>query len=188
MTGPPPKQASDAELVLLARSGSRPALEALFRRHARVAHGLAYRLLGRRDEAEEVAQDALAASFRSLHQLREPERFSSWLRGICVRKCRSRIRNLKVRRRLGFVDAEPLDLTDFASPDVSPETLAELRMLARCMESLAVEEQMALVLVRVEGMTLPDVAEHLGKSLATVKRRLARAEERLKKLRREPSV
>ncbi|MEO1172734.1 MAG: RNA polymerase sigma factor, partial [Myxococcota bacterium] len=146
-----------------------------------MVHGLTYRLLGRPSDAEEVAQDTLAAAFRALPRLRDPDRFAPWLRGICIKKCRSRIRSLTVRRRFGVVDHAPLDLTRYASADASPDVIAELRLLARCVDRLTTEERIVLMLVRVEGLTLPETADQIGLSLATVKRRLSRAAARLEK-------
>ncbi|MEO0461476.1 MAG: RNA polymerase sigma factor [Myxococcota bacterium] len=187
MTGPPPKLEAigDAELVRLARDDSRRAIEVLFRRHASMVHALSYRLLGRPHEAQEVAQESLLTAFKDLSKLREPERFSSWLRAICAQKCRSRIRNLKVRRRLGLLDGPEYDLTHFVSTDPDPAALAELRLLGKAVSRLSAEERATMILVRVEGMTLPEAAETLGRSLATIKRRLARAESRLSTLRRQ---
>lgn len=173
----------DAELVRQACNDSRRAIEVLFRRHAPMIHALSYRLLGRPQEAQEVAQESLLTAFKDLSKLREPARFSSWLRAICAQKCRSRIRNIRVRRRLGLLDGPEYDLTHFVSSQPDPATLAELRLLSAAVDQLTAEERAAMILVRVEGMTLPEAAETLGRSLATVKRRLARADSRLAKLR-----
>jgi RNA polymerase sigma-70 factor (ECF subfamily) len=58
---------------------------------------------------------------------------------------------------------------------------AEISLIYRLFERLSADERIALVLRRVEGMALPEIAEHTGLSLATVKRRLKAAEERLER-------
>ena len=86
-TGP-----SDAALVVSARAGEAWACEALFRRHAAMAHGLAVRLLGSHQDAEDIAQDACVAVLNGLDALRDPGAFASFLGAIVVRRVRKVLR------------------------------------------------------------------------------------------------
>jgi RNA polymerase sigma-70 factor (ECF subfamily) len=173
---PPP--ASDAELVLLAGSGDARAKEALFRRHAPMVNGLAFRLLGRDDDLDEVVQDVFVEALAALGSLREPAAFRSWLGTIVVHRVRLHIRRRRVASTLGLSKTEPIDLA-LISRSASPDVTLELREVYTRIVALEAEERRALLLHRVEGYTLPEIAAQLDVSLATVKRRVASADQKL---------
>lgn len=165
---PPPSpdsagEPTDADLVRRAREGDERAMERLYRRHARMVVGLAHRLIGHRGEVDDVVQETFLTAFESLGKLRDPQAFGGWLGGITVRKARRRLS----RRRVEALDVERL-VSRGAPPDVG----TELRNLYGLLHQLPPDVRIALVLRRVEGMTLPAIAQAMGKSLATVKRRL----------------
>lgn len=169
----------DGALVTAAREGQAWALEALFKRYTRMAVGKAWRLIPSEDP-EDLAQDALVHALTNLHRLEEPQAFAAWLSAIIVRLGMTRLRKKHLLSRLGLRRAEPIDPEAMVA-NVSPETQAELREIYGILESLPPEERAVLVLRRVEGLELKEVAEATGLSLATVKRRLDAAEERLTK-------
>lgn len=165
---------SDAALVLAARAGEAWAQEAIFRRHASRINGLAYRILGRDDEVDDLVQDAFFAAFRSLASLRDGDAFASWLSGIVVRQAYKRIRRKKLLRRFGFGAASSaIDFDQIVSPLAPPDHTAELRALYAMLDALPAGVRVPLVLHRVEGMGLEEVATVTGWSVATVKRRIA---------------
>lgn len=173
-TGP-----SDGQLVLEARAGTRTAQEALFRRHLRRVAGLAHRLLaGSAEDVDDLIQDAFVQALSRLGELREPEAFGGWLGAIVVRTASKRLRRRRLLTRLGLVRREEVDLDAFGLEGVSPERAAQLRQLYRELTHFPVEERVALTLRRVEGLDTPAIAEAMGLSPSTIKRRLKKAEER----------
>jgi RNA polymerase sigma-70 factor (ECF subfamily) len=176
---PPPRTAgpTDAALVVSARAGEAWAYEALFRRHVGMAHGLAARLLGSEQDAEDVVQDACVAVLSGLDRLREPQAFASFLATVVVRRVRNLLRRRRLARRLGLLPPpEPMDPSKMVSADAPPDAMAELSSIYRVIQALPTDERLALVLRRVEGVPLEQVASMLGCSLATAKRRVAAAE------------
>jgi RNA polymerase sigma-70 factor (ECF subfamily) len=173
---------SDGALVAQVREGKRHAQEALFRRHARLAMGLAYRLMPEEDP-QDIAHDAFLNAFTRLHQLRNPEHFSTWLGGIVVFEVRRRLRRRRLLTRLGFGDASDDELEVRPAVSASPETKAALADLYRGLAELSTEERLAVTLYRVEGYELTEVASALDLSLATVKRRIAAADQKLEEVR-----
>jgi len=168
---------SDAALVLAARAGEEWACEMLFRRYVPLANGLAYRTLGRDEEVEDLVQDSFVQALDGLERLQDPQAFASWLSSIVVRTAARVLRRKQLRRRFGLQRNEaPPDVESFLSPTVPPDVAAELRAIYALVDRLPVEERMALVLRRVEGMELEEIGRDMGLSLATVKRRLASAE------------
>lgn len=165
---------SDAALVVAARAGEAWAQEALFRRHAPRLNGLAFRVMGRDDELDDLVQDTFIAALSSLERLERPDAFASWVSGILVRQAWKRIRRRRMLARFGLGRAAgAIDLDALVSPTASPERAAELRALYAMLEQLPADVRVPLVLHRVEGFSLVEVAALLSTSLATVKRRIA---------------
>ena len=174
---------TDAALVLAARAGELWAQEALFQRYARQVLGLAQRILAGRDDADDLAQDAFVYAFTRLDTLNNPQAFQAWLRSIVVRTASKRLRRQRLLTRLGLRRNEPIEPDSVLTTDAPPDIAAELRAVYGLIERLPAEERVALVLRRVEGMELSEIAEEMKLSLATVKRRLTAAESRLERAR-----
>ena len=176
--GPAP---SDAALVALARAGEGWAREALCRRYAGVVLGLSHRLLGREDEADDLAQESFAQALASLDSLADPQAFAAWIKTVVVRTAHKLVRRRMLVRRLGLAprggDAFAPD--EMISPDAPPDVRAELHAIYTIIEAMPARERIALVLRRVEGLSHEEVAEHLGVSLSTAKRLAAASDETL---------
>ncbi len=173
----PDMEAADGALVDSARRGDRGACECLFKRHARMVNGLALRLLGRDSEVDDVAQEAFITAFTSLGGLKDAQAFASWLCSITVRAAHRSIRRRRLLHRLGLLRRDPIDPESIVARSAPSDTGAELRAIYAVLDSLPKDLGTMLVLQRVEGMLLPEIAEVLGLSVSTVKRRLARADE-----------
>lgn len=172
---------TDAALVLAARAGELWAQEALFQRYARMVLALSQRILAGRDDSDDLAQDAFVYAFTRLDTLQNPQAFHAWLRSIVVRTASKRLRRQRLLTRLGLRRSEPIEPDTVISVEAPPDVAAELRHVYGLIERLPAEERVALVLRRVEGMELLEIAEEMKLSLATVKRRLAAAEGRLER-------
>ena len=171
---------TDAALVVAARAGESWAQEALFRRYARMVNGLAFRLLGRDGDVDDLVQDSFLAALKNLDRLDNPQAFGSWLGSIVVRTAGKNLRRRALMRRLGLRRATPIDADSVLSSDAPPDMRAELGRLYECLESMHHEARLAIVLHRVEGMSLPEAAQTMGISLSTIKRRIQTAERILK--------
>lgn len=174
---------TDAALVLAARAGEAWAREALFRRHARLALGLAYRILPHDVEVDDLVQDSFLYAFERLDGLSNPQAFQSWLASIVVRTAGKRLRRRRLLTRLGLRSQQPIDVDEVISRTAPPDVAAELSAVYGLLEQLPAEERVALVLRRVERLEIPEIAQHMGLSSSTVKRRLRAAEERLARAR-----
>lgn len=171
---------SDAELVGRARAGESWAKETLFRRHFRKVTGTVMRLLGRRDEAEDVVQDTFTVALTELERLRDPQAFEAWVLQIAVRNIYRRLRKRKLFRLLGLErGTDDASLALLAKENASQDAHAELALLDRVLASLPGEQRLAWMLKHVEGEALERVAQILGCSLATAKRRIKAAEDRV---------
>ncbi len=173
---------SDAALVVAARAGEKWAQEALFRRHARMVNGLAYRLMGRDEDVDDLVQDSFLSALRGLDRLANPQAFASWLGSIVVRTAHKLLRRRRLMTRFGLRRNTPLDVEQLLAPGIAPGAMAELKQVYSCLDRLDPEARIALVLHRVDGLSIPDVAEQMALSVSTVKRRLAVAQTALDRM------
>lgn len=165
--------------MIAARAGELWAQEALYQRYARMVLALSQRILAGRDDADDLSQDAFVYAFTRLATLQNPQAFHAWLRSIVVRTASKRLRRQRLLTRLGLRRSEPIEPDTMISSEAPVDVAVELRHVYSLVEKLPAEEHVALVLRRVEGMELLEIAEEMKLSLATVKRRLASAEARL---------
>jgi RNA polymerase sigma-70 factor (ECF subfamily) len=170
---------SDTALVHAARAGEKWAQEALFKRHARTVNGLAYRLLGRDEEVDDLVQEAFLAALRSLDRLENPQAFSAWLCSILVRTAHKTLRRRSMLTRLGLRRSSPIDPDAVMARNVPPDVRSELQAIYGLLDRMRPEVRVALVLHRVEGLSVPEIAARMDLSVSTVKRRLAVGERRI---------
>jgi RNA polymerase sigma-70 factor, ECF subfamily len=164
---------SDAALAERAAEGDEWALGMLYKRHARYIAGVAWRLLGRDDEVDDVVQETFLIATQSLGTLRDASTVRAWLVRIAARRVSERWASRGRFRR--FLSG----LATTAAPRSEPDVVHSLGALARSLEAVPIELRVPWVLHHIEGMTLPEVASITGASLATVKRRIAAARSRL---------
>lgn len=164
---------TDAEWVAQARAGSDAAFTRLIERHQAAVRGFLRRTLGGGwAEADDVAQDAILTAWGSLHRLKDPSGFRSWLLGIAWRKAQDRIRSA---RRGAARDADWLEMAE-APSGVSP---ADRLALAGAMAALASDVRACVALCLADGWSHAEAAQALSLPLGTVKSHVARGRTRL---------
>jgi RNA polymerase sigma-70 factor (ECF subfamily) len=169
---------TDEELVARATAGDLDSFNQLVSRWERPIFALAYRTLGREEDARDVVQDAFLRAFRGLKGFKGEAKFSSWLYRITLNLCRDWIR--KERRAplvAGPEGTDPMDLAEsLPSTDESVEDLVARREMssavARAMAELPEEQRVAIVLKEYHGLTFQEIADTLKCPLSTVKTRL----------------
>jgi RNA polymerase sigma-70 factor (ECF subfamily) len=133
-------------------------------------------MLGTDQELSDLVHEVFVRAFESLHRLRDPQAFAGWLRRLAVCAAMDLLRSRRRRRRwLWFLPPE--ELPEQEAPGVDEATREALRATYEVLDTLPVEDRVAFSLRVLDGMPLADVAVACECSLATVKRRIARAEE-----------
>jgi RNA polymerase sigma-70 factor (ECF subfamily) len=175
----------DAELVERLKKGEGRALDELFRRHRDAAYGIAYRLVGNREDALDVVQEAFIHVMRGVETFRGQSSFRTWLYRIVTHAA------LDYRRYRSLRAAESLD-SDIApeqagaAPQRTPQEEAADRDLSfaidKALANVSEKNRAALVLFAIEGQTYQEVAEVLGISVGTVMSRIFNARQRLREL------
>lgn len=166
------------------------AKSALFERYSPSILRLLRRVLGhdRHVDMEDVLHDVFVEALSSVGTLKDPLALGGWLRKIAVHTAYRTIRRRKARRWLYFW--EPSELYEAASlTEVDYGTREACHAVHQILARLSADEHLAFALRHLEGQELTEVAVHLGVSLATAKRRLAKAEGRFEILaRRDPRL
>jgi RNA polymerase sigma-70 factor (ECF subfamily) len=168
---------TDEELVAKSVGGDAESFNELILRWERPIYVLAYRTIGREEDARDVCQETFLRAFRALPGFRGQAKFSSWLYRIALNLCRDWMRR---ERRTPTVQApEGVNLFDLAlaaEPSESIEDMVVRKDLARAIERvmarLPEEQRTAIVLKEFHGLTFREIADVVGCPLSTVKTRL----------------
>ena len=148
-------------------------LERLFRAYSPLVATISLRILGSRDEMQDMVQDVFLELSRWLDRIEDAAAVKSWLTTVTVREARRRLRRRRLKAMLGLGEAP--DYRRVADSSASPAVRTLLAEVYRVLDRVDVEDRLAWTLRHVARETLPEVAEHCGCSLATAKRRIARA-------------
>jgi RNA polymerase sigma-70 factor (ECF subfamily) len=173
---------SDASLVAQALVGDVAAKAQLFKRYVKMAGALAFRLTAQDGDVDDIVQDSFIAAFSGLRRLEVPQSFGGWFRTIVTVTSIAVIRRRRLLRRLGFRGPDPIALERVVAASAPPDIAAELRAIYGVIDGFPTDERVTVLLRRVEQLSLEEIAERTNVSLATVKRRLRRAETRLERL------
>ena len=179
----------DELLIRRAQRGDADAFEQLLLEHQKNVYNLCYRMAGNPDDAMDLSQETFLRAWRCLDQYQFASAFSTWLYRLCSNIC---IDFLRRRRRqqtvpLTFEDADG-EAQTYAVPDAQPlpEEQVELKLtretLAAAMAQLLPEHRAVLQLRVVNEMSYEQIADVLDIQIGTVKSRLSRARNQLKKI------
>lgn len=172
-----PITCTDEELVARSARGDADSFNELITRWERPIYALAYRVIGRSEDARDVCQETFLRAFRGIAAFKGQAKFSSWLYRIALNLCRDWIRR---ERRTPVVPVpEGVDLSEMIAERGPAESIEDLvarrdtsRLIARAMQVLSEEQRTAVVLKEYQGLTFQEIAELQGCPLSTVKTRL----------------
>ena len=168
---------TDEDLVARSRGGDVDSFNQLILRWERPIYALAYRVIGREEDARDVCQETFLRAFRALPGFKGEAKFSSWIYRIALNLCRDWIRK---QRRTPVVqmpeDTEAMERMADRPPVESVEDLVARKELsavvAEAMAVLPEEQRTAIVLKEYHGLTFQEIADLQGCPLSTVKTRL----------------
>jgi RNA polymerase sigma-70 factor, ECF subfamily len=175
---PLPSVRDNTALLEGLRAGEAWAKAALFERYAPHVQRLLRKILGPRPRVElpDLIHDVFVRALVSIEQLREPGAMLAWMQTITTRTAFRVIRTQRALRWLRFW--EPSEVPEIAADAVDAEVLEAYRRTYDVLDRMAAAERVVFALRHIDGMELAPIAVACGVSLATVKRRLARAEQR----------
>lgn len=176
----------EQELVRLARAGDRNAFEALVTAYEGKIYRLAFRYLGNREDAEDASQEVFLRVFRFLEGFQEESSFSTWIYRIGINVCKDifeqKHRRLEQPMEEGGEEGEAREIPDsrFAPEEAYSEK--ELQdVLNKAILALPTNAREILLLRDLNGLSYEEIGRVLSLERGTVKSRLARARESLRK-------
>ncbi|MBA3552419.1 MAG: RNA polymerase sigma factor [Actinobacteria bacterium] len=162
--GPP-----DTELVRRFCEGDEGAFATLVRRHERRVYNLAYRMIGRPEDARDATQEAFLSCYRHLGAFRGDSSFTTWIHRITVNACYDILRKKAPVLASAEEQLEPPPAPDHA------DAAADAVDVQRALLDVPAEFRSVLVMHDVQGLPYEEIAQALGVPLGTVKSRLHRA-------------
>ena len=176
---------TEKELVRAAAAGDESAFGELVRMYENKAYHLALRMCGNAEDASDVAQDAFLAAWRGLPSFRGESGFSTWLYRLVSNAAIDYLRRTKHQRGNVSLDDEELNLD---APDDSPTPhdaaeSADLRdAVAKGLKELSDDHRAVLVMREVQELSYEEIAASLSLDIGTVKSRISRARNNLRKI------
>jgi RNA polymerase sigma-70 factor, ECF subfamily len=164
-------ESDDATLARALAAGNPAATYVALERFGPMVHRIVKRTLRHFDDSEDLAQEVFVSLFQKASTLRDPNALRSYIVSTTTFKIRRELRNRIARRRVMLMIAPAVGART-VNPD--PEAREALRSVHRILGGLSDRDRTLFVLRFVEGRMLTDVADRLGISLATLKRRLSR--------------
>ncbi len=169
---------AEVEALLEAFRARSPSANArFFDRYQSQVNALVWSLLGADADHDDVVHAAFESMLKAVAKVRSAHALRGWVRTVTINAVRIELRRRRWRRRFGVDDQATLEHPDLQAGDAEQRDRA--RDLYRALTGLDAEARMAVVLRHVEGYELTEVAAVMKCSLATIKRRLEKAESRL---------
>ncbi|RKU22704.1 hypothetical protein C6503_03875 [Candidatus Poribacteria bacterium] len=181
----------DAQLIQRVLAGDDAAFSTLVKKYQKPVHALAWRKVGDFHIAEEITQDTFLKAYQKLAMLKEPQRFLSWLYVIATNLCKAWLRKKRLRTQsLENTESMTLEKATYSGYVISENEQTAIEAQREVVKALLAklqESERTILTLRYFGeMSSAEIGEFLGVSANTVRSRLRRAQERLKK--EEPMI
>ncbi len=179
---------TDNELIKMCKRGSRHAFNMLFEKYQTQVVNIAYGMLSDKEDAYDAAQEVFIKVYRNMDSFKEQSSFTTWLYRITANVCadilRKRQKHLNVTSlSQSEEDNRELDIRDETlTPEESYELTERQSAVRNAIASLKEEYRTVITLCDIEGMSYEDIALVLNIPPGTVKSRISRARNSLKKI------
>lgn len=175
----------DLALVLRVQAGDVSAFGELIDRHQRAVYGVVSRMVGDRNEADDLVQDIFVSAYRAIGSFRREAKFSTWLHTIAVNTTLKRLRKMKRQNVISIDDpafglASAIRAEDDPSPDESLQQRMRSDIVRRAIDTLPDKQRIVVVMHYFEQRSCEEIAAILKCSVGTVWSRLHYACKRLR--------
>ncbi|MBI4852860.1 MAG: sigma-70 family RNA polymerase sigma factor [Acidobacteria bacterium] len=173
----------DNELIERTLNGEPQAFNLLVRRWERQIYALAFRMLGREEEAYDICQETFMSAYRNLSKFRGEAKFSSWLYRIALNCCHTRLRSrgnsdLSLEQQLEDQGFEPATNSESLNDTLHRDQIAGI--VKRALAGLPPEMRQVIIMKEYQGLKFHEIAEILNIPVSTVKTRVYTGLEQLK--------
>lgn len=164
-----------APLIEECRKGNRKAQFRLYNQYSKAMYNLAFRILNKREDAEDIVQEGFVECFRNLETFRFESTFGAWLKKIIVNKCINQIKKKKIDVTL--YDTLPPTIEE---EDEEREVAYSTEKIIKSIEQLPDGYRIILTLYLLEGYDHSEISQILSISESTSKSQYSRAKEKLR--------
>lgn len=166
----------DFSLIKRFNEGEKEVFRILINRHKEKVRNIVFITLSEIDAIDDISQEVFITVFKNLKNFRYESQFTTWLYRITINKCKDYLRKKKVRRIFSSVDED----YDYRSTEIDENS--DVRMIVRyAIDKLPDKLRIPLILRDIEGLSYQEISESLELDLGTVKSRIFRARETLRK-------
>lgn len=182
------KSYTDEQLILLFQKEDVGAFNEIVFRYKDKAVNFLFRYTGDRDDAEDLAQDTFVKVFRSKHLYKEIAKFSTWFYTIALNTAKTSLKKKSRMSTLSISDFDPENEKDFdikdtgITPDESANAAIENHYIQQAINSLDEDFKKIIILRDIEDLDYDEISEITGLPMGTVKSRINRGREKLKKI------
>jgi RNA polymerase sigma-70 factor (ECF subfamily) len=173
----PPLPPATDEIIERCLNGDQAAWESIVRLYRRKVFNVAYKFVGRHDQAEDLTQDVFLKLYKSLDTFDRRANFQTWLISVSRNLCIDHYRAVRKERETINRDVDPSEFAP-ASSDVRADTQLEQRdrvkLLRRALDKLAPTLRTAVMLRDIQELTYQEIADRLHLPEGTVKSRINR--------------
>ncbi len=160
-------------------NGDESAFRILVNRHKDKVRNLIYLQLGNTDYVDDISQEVFISVYKKLHHFRFESQFTTWLYRITVNKCHDHIRKLKVKHFFFYISN---DEEEKITSNDDPDNFDLKELIQEAISKLPEKLKTPLILRDYDGLSYQEISDVLGAEIGTVKSRIFRARESLKKI------
>lgn len=177
-------QKTDAEIVARILAGDVQAYAQLVDAYKSPIYNLAFRMTGNLSDAEDLTQEIFIRSYQKLYQLDQEKKYFTWLYTIGINVIRSHIKKKNRDRTFRAVEGyyRESQLENFKENEGDLDCEDRMIMLEKTLLKLPVDVREAIILKYYQNMTFEEVADITGDSISTVKMRVYRGLDTVKKI------
>ncbi len=181
------KKLSDEELIIAFQNGNVAAFNELVLRYKDKLVNFLFRYTGNRDDAEDLAQDTFVKLYRSKHLYKEIAKFSTWFYTIAINTAKTDSRKKNRYNSISLSEFDPDEDKDYEltanviSPEDSANASMEHHYIQKAIDALEDYFKEVIILRDIQDLDYDEIAEITGLPLGTVKSRINRGREKLKK-------
>jgi len=168
----------DFSLVKRFVDGDKSSFRILVQRHKEKVRNIIYLTVNNSDLVDDIAQEVFITVYKNLKNFRFESQFTTWLYRVTVNKCKDHLRKINVRKI--FVPVNETE--DYSGENFSVESNNISEIVMNAVNKLPVKLRIPLILKDIEGFSYQEIAESVQCEIGTVKSRIFRAREGLKKI------
>lgn len=170
----------DFALIRSFNEGNEAAFRTLINRHKEKVRNLVFLTLGSADMVDDISQEVFIIVYRKLKSFRFESQFTTWLYSVTINKCRDHLRKVKIRQLFTSISHD--EGNDIPDNEEAKGDFDIQEIVRQAVAKLPEKFRVAIIMRDFEGLSYQEIAEVLNSEVGTIKSRVFRGREALKKM------